>query len=80
LIKAKNFMTWSGDPRPIVAALKRAARPEPPSQHELQVSVPTLIDGRAQTAPTNAPNVRPSVPKSQVQRKPSFFSRLLGKR
>src|SRR5262249_32306391 len=80
LIKAKNFMTWSGDPRPIVAALKRAAQSGPPPQHQLQVSVPTLMDGRAQTAPSHAPNVGSGAPKLPLQRKPSFFSRLLGKR
>jgi RNA-directed DNA polymerase len=80
LIKAKNFMTWSGDPKPIVAALKRAAQSGPPPQHQLQLSVPTLMDGRAQSAPTNVPNVGSGAPRSQLQRKPSFFSRLLGKR
>ena len=79
LIKAKNFMTWTGDPKPIVAALKRAARPGPSPQHQLQVSVPTLLVGSTQAAPTSTPNVGAVVHKSQLQRKRSFFSRLLGK-
>jgi hypothetical protein len=79
LIKAKNFMTWTGDPTPIVAALKRAAWPGPSPQHHLQESVPTLVARNAQTAPINAPNVVLGVAQSQLQRKRSFFSRLLGK-
>lgn len=78
LIKAKNFMTWSGDPMPIVAALKRAARPPLP-QHQLQGSAPTLLAGRAQAAPASTPNVGVGVPQSQLQRRRSFFGRLLGK-
>jgi len=72
-------MTWTGDPKPIVAALKRAARPGPSPQHQLQVSVPTLLVGSTQAAPTSTPNVGAVVHKSQLQRKRSFFSRLLGK-
>jgi TIR domain len=79
LIKAKNFMIWTGDPTPIVAALKSAARPGPPPQHQLQVSVPNLLAGRVQAVPIIAPNVGSGVPASQLQRKRSFFSRLLGK-
>jgi RNA-directed DNA polymerase len=80
LIKAKNFMTWTGDPAPIVAALKGAVRPEPPAQHQLRVSVPTVLASRTQAAPTSAPNIGSSVPTTdQSQRRRSFFNRLLGK-
>jgi RNA-directed DNA polymerase len=79
LIKAKNFMTWSGDPTPIVAALKRAAWPGPSPQHHVHASVPVLVAGNVQTAPISTPNVVLGVAQSQLQRKRSFFSRLLGK-
>jgi hypothetical protein len=80
LIKAKNFMTWTGDPAPIVAALKNAVRPEPPTQRQLRVSVPTVLAGSTQAAPTSAPNIGSSVPAAdQTQRRRSFFNRLLGK-
>jgi RNA-directed DNA polymerase len=80
LIKAKNFMTWTGDPAPIVAALKNAVQPEPPAQHQLRVSVPTVLTSRTQAAPTGAPNIGSSRPSTDPsQRRRSFFNRLLGK-
>jgi RNA-directed DNA polymerase len=80
LIKAKNFMTWTGDPAPIVAALKNVVRPEPPAQHQLRVSAPTVLSSSTRAASTSAPNIESSVPTTDhSQRRRSFFNRLLGK-
>jgi RNA-directed DNA polymerase len=79
LIKAKNFMTWKGDPAPVVAALKKVVRPEPQKRAEPQTSVP-MIRSSATKSPTWGAAV-PSAAAALTSPPPKprgFFKRLLG--
>ncbi len=77
LIKAKNFMTWSGDPAPVVAALKRAVRPEPPKPAVSPTSVPA-IKSVARRSPTSSVVATVSAALARPQPKRGFFKRLFG--
>jgi RNA-directed DNA polymerase len=81
LIKAKNFMTWKGDPAPVVAALKKAVRPaEPPKRVEPQTSVPMI-----RSSPTKSPAWGAAVPSAAVAltspapKPQGLFKRLFGR-
>lgn len=77
LIKAKNFMNWTGDATPVVAALKRAARPEPSRPAQQQTSVPAV---RSQNTPSPTWSVVPSPRTALAQPAPArgLFKRLFG--
>jgi RNA-directed DNA polymerase len=73
LIKAKNFMTWSGDPAPIVAALKDAVRPRPSPWD------PPAVPAGTHDSSTRTLNLALAVPTSTSPRRRGFLDRLLRK-
>ncbi len=78
LIKAKNFMTWTGDPTPVVAALKKAVHPSQPAAIRAATSVPA-IRGTPAKSPTWGMVPAAATALSQpAPSKRSLFKRLFG--
>ena len=81
LIKAKNYLTWTGDPTPVVAALKRTVQPEPEiEEDEPDPSQPRAAVATSRPAKASPWGIAPPPPLEPPKpKRRGFFAWLLGR-